>query len=178
MKKIIIGIACSLLLAACGGNAQQGATEGDQGHAAHGQPATSEGEGHDAGGHDHGTEGHQPEATNNPELDQLADEVQALHDEVMAHAGKLMSYKRKAISTAETIDGEKSAQLSVLANQLDDAHDSMMKWMRAYGEGSRSEMSDDDRKLFLETKKTEMEEIKSKTEAALDQAKKHLPEAI
>ena len=183
MKKVILGIACSLLLAACGGNAQQGTAEGSEAQGtheagSHSEPATAEGHDHGSEGHDHAAQATEPSAIDNAELATLKQSVQDLHDEVMAKSGQLMSYKRKAIAAAETIDGEKSTQLTQLATNLEGAHDSMMKWMRAYGEGVRSDMSDEDRMKFLEEKKAEMEKIKANTEAALKQAKSALPEAI
>jgi lipoprotein NlpI len=105
----------------------------------------------------------------------LMDEVMALHDEVMPKMGKMMKVQKQLNLLADsiaTVDLERAEQLRGLAQNLDDANEAMMDWMRNFNpnvEGTEAEV-----KAYLEQKKTEIAKVAVEMNGALTAGQKGL----
>jgi lipoprotein NlpI len=105
----------------------------------------------------------------------LMDEVMALHDEVMPKMGKMMKVQKQLNLLADsiaTVDLERAGLLRGLAQNLDDANEAMMDWMRNFNpnvEGTEAEV-----KAYLEQKKTEIAKVAVEMNGALTAGQKGL----
>lgn len=105
----------------------------------------------------------------------LEKEVMAIHDEVMPKMGEVNKLKndikKKADSLAEAGEEEASERLKVLADELEDAGNSMMAWMRQY---KPADLSEEKIKAYLEDQKVKVEEVRTKINTRLDKARKEI----
>ncbi|KYG77642.1 hypothetical protein AWW68_02390 [Roseivirga spongicola] len=63
-----------------------------------------------------------------------------IHDEVMPKMGELMSLKRKVIEKASEVNAENASELQNIAQELDEASEGMMSWMRDWSKNSQQYM--------------------------------------
>jgi hypothetical protein len=63
-----------------------------------------------------------------------------IHDEVMPKMGELMSLKRKVIEKASEANAENASELQNIAQELDEASEGMMSWMRDWSKNSQQYM--------------------------------------
>ncbi|MEP0985456.1 hypothetical protein [Ekhidna sp.] len=106
------------------------------------------------------------------ELQTLKDEVMAIHDEVMPKIGELRKARKDLLLQADSLmesNPERAAMLTTTADELGDASESMMVWMRQYE--SEFEGTDDEIKQYLEGQKVAIQEVKEKMNGSLAKGK-------
>lgn len=98
-----------------------------------------------------------------------------VHDEVMPKMGELMNLKRKVTEKADALEEEQANELRELANELDDASESMMSWMRDWSKNSAEYLNmkngADEQKTYLAGEMKKVEEVKKSINEALSKAK-------
>ncbi|WP_421764389.1 hypothetical protein [Ekhidna sp.] len=102
------------------------------------------------------------------ELQTLKDEVMAIHDEVMPKIGELRKARKDLLLQADSLmesNPERAAMLTTTADELGDASESMMVWMRQYE--PEFEGTDDEIKQYLEGQKVAIQEVKEKMNGSL-----------
>ena len=100
--------------------------------------------------------------------DSLKDEVMAIHDEVMPKMGDLRRTRKDLVKLADSIivtDSTKAAALMALADQIGEASEGMMQWMRAYEPAF--EGTDEEIQAYLEEQKKSIQQVKEDMEGAL-----------
>ena len=109
-------------------------------------------------------------------VQQLQQEVLALHDEVMPHMGHLVSLKEKMNAKNQQLkrSGDEDAGDKVILNDmiitnLDQAHEGMMQWMRAFEPTDIQEDTDSSIK-YLEQEKQKMLLIQEQVNNAIKAA--------
>ncbi len=108
-------------------------------------------------------------------LDSLKSEVLFLHDEVMPKMGALRRVRKDLMLQADSIvelDSAKAQMLNGLANDIGNASEGMMQWMRAYEpdfEGTEEEL-----RAYFEEQKQAIQEVKNQMESTLAMGEKAL----
>lgn len=103
------------------------------------------------------------------EVSTLKDEVMAIHDEVMPKMGELRSVRKSLMFRADSltgIDSVSASMLNSLADDIGNASEGMMQWMRAYEpdfEGTEEEV-----KAYLEAQKASIQQVKEEMESSLE----------
>ena len=107
---------------------------------------------------------------------QKRSEVMAIHDEIMPGMGALMNLKKRLRGRTETMDSVHSADkerlVSIQASieQLEEADEAMMQWMRTYKDPADS-ISEKEAMEYLELKEQEILEVKEKMQESEAAAK-------
>lgn len=103
-------------------------------------------------------------------LDSLKAEVIAIHDEVMPKMGELRRTRKDLMLKADSLsktDSVRASVLSDLANDIADASEGMMVWMRAYEpefEGTEAEI-----RAYFEAEKKAIQKVNKDMKDALNQ---------
>lgn len=106
------------------------------------------------------------------ELQQLKDEVIAIHDEVMPKMGELRRTRKDLLLQADSLmetDTDRAAMLTTVADEIADANESMMEWMRAFE--PEFEGTDEEIRQYLEDQKIAIQEVKENMNGALAKGK-------
>ncbi|HIB38573.1 hypothetical protein [Mesonia sp.] len=112
--------------------------------------------------------------------DESIDEILAVHDEVMPKMGELSSLIEKTETKIDTtIDGKR---FKVVNQELKDAHDFMMTWMKDFGEKFPNALKDTTyaseeykkREPLLKEEKEEVREMKDRVNSSIKSAEKLL----
>ena len=101
-------------------------------------------------------------------LDSLKSEVLSIHDEVMPKMGDLRRARKTLMLWADslvTIDSTKANMLSTMAEDIANANESMMVWMRAYEPDF--EGTDEEVRAYLEAQKESIQKVKDDMESSL-----------
>ncbi len=116
------------------------------------------------------------------QYDALMEEAIEVHDEVMPKMGQLMELRE--IIKKKSVQDTTIVEFKFAVEQLNDAHDGMMEWMREYneqflyGEESPSTQEALDKKLpQLEQKVTEIKDLKTETNNIITYSQKLLRKA-
>ena len=114
------------------------------------------------------------------EVSELEDQVIAIHDEVMPRMGTLVSLKDQLISKNSALEtsGNQGAKDLVIINSLvidnlDQAHESMMDWMRNF-EPVDLEGDPDINKTYLQEELVKINSVKELVENAIEAAEEAL----
>ncbi|WP_425392686.1 hypothetical protein [Ekhidna sp.] len=102
------------------------------------------------------------------ELSSLKDEVMAIHDEVMPKMGELRRARKDLLLQADSLmesNPDRAAMLTTVADEIADANESMMQWMRAYE--PEFEGTDEEIKQYLEDQKKAIQEVKEQMNGSL-----------
>ena len=103
-------------------------------------------------------------------------EVMAVHDEIMPGMGTLMNLKKQlkekaaAMDSAQSIDQEQLVSIQVSIEQLEEADEAMMQWMRTYKDPADS-VNENEAIAYLELKEQEIHEVKEKMQESEAAAK-------
>ena len=109
------------------------------------------------------------------ELGTLKDEVMSIHDEVMPKMGELRRVRKSLLIQADSlvgIDSIASSKLTYLRDEIDNANEGMMQWMRNFEpefEGTNEEI-----KAYLEEQKIAVTKVKDDMNASLASGKEAL----
>lgn len=109
------------------------------------------------------------------ELNQLKDEVISIHDEVMPKMGELRRTRKDLLLQADSlvdIDSVRAALLTSIADQIGEANEGMMQWMRNYEpefEGTNEEV-----KQYLEDQRIAIKQVKEDMNKSLAKGKEVL----
>ncbi|SNT16436.1 hypothetical protein SAMN05421640_2598 [Ekhidna lutea] len=102
------------------------------------------------------------------ELQNLKDEVIDIHDEVMPKMGELRRTRKDLLLQADSLmetDTDRAAMLTTVANEIADANESMMQWMRAFE--PEFEGTDEEIKKYMEDQKVSIQQVKEDMNSAL-----------
>ena len=112
----------------------------------------------------------------------LYDEVMEIHDAIMPRMDDIMKLKGdlreqldKLKEATDAVAAEKSQAMEEIIQQLEDADEGMMNWMRNFRPLEDS-TAYEDAINYLEEQKKGIEEVKEKMEKAMDAAKNALEE--
>ncbi len=110
------------------------------------------------------------QSSNKEEVDlkALKDEVFELHDEVMPLMGDLRRVRKSLMLQVDTIqdtDAERAAILTEASNNLDEANEGMMVWMRNFD--PNFEGSDEEVLKYLTDQKSSIEEVNKNMKESL-----------
>ena len=114
-------------------------------------------------------------AANKNEIKDLREEVMEIHDEVMPKMGDLMKVQKELKMLADslkTLDSEKAELFSAAAENIANANEGMMQWMRAYEpdmEGEKEAILE-----YLEKQKELIQKVKDDMNGSLEKGKKML----
>jgi hypothetical protein len=106
------------------------------------------------------------------ELQTLKDEVIGIHDEVMPKMGELRRTRKDLLLQADSLmesDPDRAAMLTTVADEIADANESMMEWMRAFE--PEFEGTDEEIRQYLEDQKIAIQEVKENMNGALAKGK-------
>lgn len=109
----------------------------------------------------------------------LYNEVMAIHDEVMPEMGNIMKLVKKinadiaSVSDSLSQDSISRQSLLVLRNDLEQANESMMAWMRQF-EHVEANTPHDQAMEYLEEQKKGIEQVKLEVENAKQKAEQYL----
>lgn len=109
------------------------------------------------------------------ELQTLKSEVMAIHDEVMPKMGELRRTRKDLLLQADSLmetNPERAAMLTTVADEIGDANESMMQWMRAYE--PEFEGTDEEIKQYLEDQKVAIQQVKDDMNGSLQKGKEVL----
>ena len=113
------------------------------------------------------------------ENEKLRADVIAVHDEVMPKMGQLKSLERKALDKVKALESEPTVdstaieQYKALAYDLNQAHESMFKWMRQY-EPTDGELTEEELKEYLDQQMVLVSEVNVEMKEALEKAQELL----
>ncbi len=105
----------------------------------------------------------------------LKDEVMAIHDEVMPKMGELRRTRMELVKLADSlmvIDSLHASTYMDLANEIGEASEGMMQWMRNYEpdfEGTKEEIE-----AYLNEQKEAIQLVKDEMEGSLSRGKEAL----
>ncbi|GHE51985.1 MULTISPECIES: hypothetical protein [Roseivirga] len=109
------------------------------------------------------------------------DAIFKVHDEVMPKIGEVMELRRKALQKASEIaekEADRAAQLRALAQQLEQANNGMMSWMREWSKNSQKYMEmkagASEQVEYLKKEMERVTEVKEAINGAIAEAKKAL----
>ncbi|MEM6644052.1 MAG: hypothetical protein AAF616_13810 [Bacteroidota bacterium] len=108
-------------------------------------------------------------------LKELKEEVLAIHDEVMPKIGELRRVRKDLMKRADSVsasDSTISKSLIETANELGEASESMMQWMREYEPDFQG--TDEEVAAYLELQKEAIIEVKYQMEGALTKGNEKL----
>lgn len=98
-------------------------------------------------------------------VEKMKAEVMAVHDDVMPEMGNLMNLKsqlKEKISSLDSLEGLANLEeLNLLIQNLEEADEAMMDWMRNYKDPS-GEMTEDQALEYLKEKIKSIKEVKQK----------------
>ncbi|WP_420576009.1 hypothetical protein [Ekhidna sp.] len=95
------------------------------------------------------------------ELQTLKSEVMAIHDEVMPKMGELRRTRKDLLLQADSLmesNPDRAAMLTTVADEIGNANEGMMQWMRAYE--PEFEGTDEEIKQYLEDQKVAIQKVK------------------
>lgn len=98
------------------------------------------------------------------QVEDLKSEVMNIHDEVMPEMGTLMSLKKQLKDTVSQLDSTNQSvadSLTLIVEQLEEADESMMQWMRNYSPPPE-DMKQEEALQYLQLKKEEILEVRDK----------------
>lgn len=98
------------------------------------------------------------------QVENLKKEGMSIHDEVMPEMGTLINLKKQLKDKANRLDSADQPMtdsLALLIQQLEEADEAMMQWMRNY-QAPSEEMSQEEAMEYLQLKKKEILEVKKK----------------
>ena len=104
--------------------------------------------------------------------EELYDEVMAVHDEVMPRMGDLMNYQSQLKGKIDSLpegQAEETESLQSVVDELEEAHDAMMGWMRNFNRDYEG-MTEEEVMEYLRQEKEKIEEVKEKMNSALQEA--------
>ena len=107
------------------------------------------------------------------ENEQLFDQVMEIHDSIMPEMGAIRTTRKGIVDmmTAET-DSLKLQALSLVSEELDQAHKGMMVWMRQFEPDY--EGTPEEKNAYLKKEKEKMVEVKDKMVVSLKKGKELL----
>ena len=106
------------------------------------------------------------------ELQTLKSEVMAIHDEVMPKMGELRRTRKDLLLQADSLmetNPERAAMLTTVADEIGNANEGMMQWMRAYE--PEFEGTDEEIKQYLEDQKVAIQKVKDDMNGSLQKGK-------
>ena len=109
------------------------------------------------------------------ELQTLKSEVMAIHDEVMPKMGELRRTRKDLLLQADSLmetNPERAAMLTTVADEIGNANEGMMQWMRAYE--PEFEGTDEEIKQYLEDQKVAIQKVKDDMNGSLQKGKEVL----
>ena len=91
--------------------------------------------------------------------EELFDEVMKIHDEVMPEMGAIRKTRKAVLELQEASeDSTLRVQLLEVSNQLDEANEAMMNWMRNFEPDFQG--TPEERKQYLDAEKKKMIEVR------------------
>ena len=116
------------------------------------------------------------------------EDVFAIHDDVMGKMGDMMKLKKQLNQRVTAIDStsqtgsaastlqadEERAQAMRLRKDLTDADSVMMAWMIDYKADTLVKLSNDDAMQYLSAQKEKIEDVKTKVNSSIEQARDFL----
>lgn len=109
------------------------------------------------------------------ELQTLKGEVMAIHDEVMPKMGDLRRARKDLLLQADSLmegNPDRAAMLTTVADEIGEANESMMQWMRNYE--PEFEGTDEEIKQYLEDQKKAIQQVKENMLGSLAKGKEIL----
>lgn len=109
------------------------------------------------------------------ELKTLKEEVINIHDEVMPKMGELRRARKDLLLQADSlmeVNPDRAAMLTTVADEIGEANENMMKWMRAYE--PEFEGTDEEIKQYLEDQKKAIQQVKEDMMGSLEKGRKIL----
>jgi hypothetical protein len=110
-------------------------------------------------------------------VEKMKAEVMAIHDEVMPEMDNLMNLQRQLKSEIDRLDSagetEKADKLKLLVQQLQEADEAMMQWMRKYKDPS-PDMNEERALEYLQAEKESISNVKKKINISKAAAKEAL----
>ncbi len=109
------------------------------------------------------------------ELKALKDEVMTIHDEVMPKMGELRKTRKALEAMADSVmatDSTNAQMFSKLAEDISDANEGMMEWMRAFE--PEFEGTDEEIQAYLEGQKVAVEKVRDDMNNSLAKGKEVL----
>lgn len=106
------------------------------------------------------------------ELQTLKDEVMAIHDEVMPKIGELRRVRKDLLLQADSLmetNPERASMLTTTADELGDASESMMVWMREYE--PEFDGTDEEIEQYLQGQKVAIQKVKEQMNESLAKGK-------
>ncbi len=104
-------------------------------------------------------------------------EVFAIHDEIMPEMGSLMKLKRETKNKIQLLDSlgvnTDVSNLNTIIQELDEADEAMMKWMRKF-KNPTEETSETEALKYLEGELKKIKEVRSKFNISMEKATKEL----
>lgn len=101
-----------------------------------------------------------------------------VHDEVMPKIGEVINLKKQVLEKAEGLQDTEASELKTLAEELDNASEAMMSWMRDWSKnsGQYMEMKNgaEAQKGYLAAEMKRVEEVKEAINSSLAKAKEAL----
>lgn len=110
--------------------------------------------------------------------EQLYREVMEIHDEVMPHMGEVMQLTKELDKNIDQLKSEDSTtnpqpsieHLTTLKQNLSDADEAMMNWMRKFNTEMDS-MSHEEKMHYLQDEKEKIQEVKVQVSTVIQEAK-------
>ncbi|MBI0398043.1 hypothetical protein [Cyclobacterium marinum] len=110
-------------------------------------------------------------------VEKMKAEVMAVHDEVMPEMGNLMNLKSQLKEKSSNLDSLDDSgnleELNLLIQNLEEADEAMMDWMRNYKDPS-GEMNEEQAMEYLKEKMKSIKEVKQKINTSKAKARKAL----
>ena len=103
-------------------------------------------------------------------LDSLKSEVLFIHDEVMPKMGELRRVRKDLMLQADSLiaaDSVAAKRIDSLANNLANASEGMMQWMRAYEPDF--EGTEEEKRAYFEAQKVSIQKVKEEMERSLSE---------
>lgn len=111
------------------------------------------------------------------ELQTLKSEVMAIHDEVMPKMGELRRTRKDLLLQADSLmesNPDRAAMLTTIADEIGNANEGMMQWMRAYE--PEFEGTDEEIRQYLEDQKVSIQQVKDDMLGSLKKGKEIIGE--
>ena len=114
-------------------------------------------------------------STKEDPVKKLKDETIAIHDEVMPKMGELIKTRKDLLAKADSLmdtNAERAVMLTTIADDIADANESMMDWMRNFEpefEGSEEAIIQ-----YFEAQKKSIQEVKENMLGSLEKGKEVL----
>lgn len=108
-------------------------------------------------------------------LDSLKSEVLSIHDEVMPKMSELRRTRKDLLLQADSLmesNPDRAAMLTTAADEIGDANESMMQWMRDYEPDF--EGTDEEIRKYLKDQKKSIQQIKVNMNGSLAKGKEIL----